>query len=332
MASRIEGQSPVGRMWWRRAGPPVRSPAWLASLARTILQRDRREGHERLPPEPGALRAGPRAQDGRVDRCRRDGRVRPHTRGAAGPGRRRPRRAVPPRRQSVPDPARVPPAVRALVMATVVAAGMTSHAPNMTATPDAAPAQRARFLAGLAEMRRRLRAARPDLVIMFVNDHVQNFFYDNLPAFCVGVGDRHWAPKGAATFLKIPQRQLPGAAAWGKALLAEGLEEGFDFAVSHDLEFWDDVSVPAHFLMPEGTLPILPVLTNCVAPPLPTPRRSWALGGFVRRFIDARPGGERVAVVATGGISHWIGVPNTGHINPEWDRRVLDAIAEGRGE
>jgi len=48
-------------------------------------------------------------------------------------------------------------------MATIVAAAMTSHAPNMTATPDAAPEQRARFLAGLAEMRRRLLAARPDL-------------------------------------------------------------------------------------------------------------------------------------------------------------------------
>jgi Catalytic LigB subunit of aromatic ring-opening dioxygenase len=217
-------------------------------------------------------------------------------------------------------------------MATIVAACMTSHAPNMTATPDAAPEQRKRFLAGLEEMRTRLVAARPDLVIMFVNDHVQNFFYDNLPAYCVGVGDRHWAPKGAAAFLKIPQRQVPGAAAWGKALLADGLEAGFDLAVSHDLEFWDDVSVPAHFLMPEATLPILPVLTNCVAPPLPTPRRSWQLGEFVRRFVDARPGRERVALMATGGISHWIGVPNTGHINPAWDHRVLDTIAEGRGE
>jgi hypothetical protein len=217
-------------------------------------------------------------------------------------------------------------------VATLVAACMTSHAPNMTATPAAAPEQRARFLAGLAEMRRRLAAARPDLVIMFVNDHLQNFFYDNLPAYCVGVGAQHWAPKGAAAFLKIPRRQVPGAPAWGKALLAAGLEAGFDLAVSHDLEFWDDVSVPAHFLMPEGTLPILPILTNCVAPPLPTPRRCWQLGQFARRFVEARPGRERVALVATGGISHWIGVPGTGHINPDWDRWVLDTIADGRGE
>ena len=217
-------------------------------------------------------------------------------------------------------------------MATIVAAAMTSHAPNITATPAAAPEQRGHFLAGLAEMRKRLAAARPDVVVMFVNDHVQNFFYDNLPAFCVGVGARHWAPRGAADFLKIPSRQLPGAVDFGKALLKAGLDAGFDLAVSHELEFWDDVSVPAHFLMPEGTLPIVPVLTNCVAPPLPTPQRSWQLGGFVRRFIDARPAGERVALLGTGGISHWIGVPNTGHINPEWDRWVLDQVRDGHGE
>jgi hypothetical protein len=74
------------------------------------------------------------------------------------------------------------------------------------------------------------------------------------------------------------------------------------------------------------------VLTNCVAPPLPTPKRSWQLGGFVREFLDARPRHERVALIGTGGISHWIGVPNTGHINPDWDRWVLERVAEGRGD
>src|SRR2546428_7537530 len=143
-------------------------------------------------------------------------------------------------------------------MAPIVAACMPSHAPNMTATPAAAPAQRKRFLAGLEEMRRRLVAARPDLVVMFVNDHVQNFFYDNLPAYCVGVGDKHWAPRGAAGFLKIPERQVPGAADWSKALLVTGLEAGLDPAGSHHLQVLDDAAVSAHFLSPEGTPPILP--------------------------------------------------------------------------
>jgi len=220
-------------------------------------------------------------------------------------------------------------------VATVVAAGVTSHAPNITARPTIPDmGQRARFVAGLEELGRRLAAARPDVVVFFVNDHVQNFFYDNLPAFCVGVGDGYWAPsRGGAEFLKIPARRLPGAVEWGKALHAAGLAADFDLAVSHELEFWDDVSVPASFLLKNGSggVPIVPVLTNCVAPPLPTPRRCFALGQFVRRFIDARPPGERVALVGTGGLSHWIGLPGHGRINPEFDKRVLAAASEGRG-
>ncbi len=220
-------------------------------------------------------------------------------------------------------------------MGTLVAGGMTSHAPNITAKPVIAdPPQRARFVAGLEELRRRLLAAKPDVLVVFANDHLQNFFYDNMPAVCVGVAERYWAPsKGGAEFLRVPARQIPGAREWAQALVRAGLDRGFDLAYAHELEFWDDVSVPLHFLLPDAAVPIVPILTNCVAPPLPRPRRSYDLGAFVGAFIDeACPGGERVAVLGTGGISHWIGVPGHGRINPEFDHRVLDAIRHARGE
>lgn len=220
-------------------------------------------------------------------------------------------------------------------MGTIVAGCMTSHAPNITAKPAIAdPQQRVRFVAGLEEMRRRLEAANPDVLVVFANDHLQNFFYNNLPAVCVGVAERYWAPSaGGSEFLRVPARQIPGARDWAKALVEAGLDQGFDLAYSHELEFWDDVSVPLHFLMPDASIPIVPILTNCVAPPLPRPRRSWEMGAFVAAFIErVRPGAERVALLGSGGISHWIGVPGTGTINPEFDHRILDAIREGQGE
>ncbi|MBI4593168.1 MAG: extradiol ring-cleavage dioxygenase, partial [Candidatus Rokubacteria bacterium] len=219
-------------------------------------------------------------------------------------------------------------------MATIVAGILTSHAPLITATPVIAePAARERFVGGLAEMRRRLAAARPDVLVTFVNDHVQNFFYNAMPALCVGVADSYWAPsEGGSRFLKIPARRVPGAKAWAQTLLAAGLGAGFDLAYAQELEFWDDASVPLHFLLPDATVPIVPVLTNCVAPPLPPPRRSFELGAFVREFVARRPAGERVALLGTGGISHWIGVPGHGRINPEFDQRILEAIQDGRGE
>ena len=69
--------------------------------------------------------------------------------------------------------------------------------------------------------------------------------------------------------------------------------------------------------------------TNCAAPPLPAPRRCRQVGAFVGDFIRARPGAERVALIATGGLSHWVGTPETGRINPAWDQWVLDQITRG---
>lgn len=219
-------------------------------------------------------------------------------------------------------------------MGEIVAGILTPHSPNITAKQVIAhPERRERFVASMEVMRRRLEAARPDVLVIFSNDHLQNFFYDNMPAFCVGVGEAYPAPSpDAAEFLRIPSRRIPGAREWAKALLEAGLDAGFDLAYSHELEFWDDVSVPLHFLMPEATVPIVPILTNCVAPPLPSPRRCYELGGFLRAFIQSRPAGERVALVGSGGISHRIGIPGHGTISPDFDLMILRSIGEGQGQ
>ncbi len=216
-------------------------------------------------------------------------------------------------------------------MAEIVGAALTAHAPLITGKPEVSkPEQRDRLYAGFREAGRRLHAARPDLLVMFVNDHLQNFAYNNLPAFCIGLAGSYEAPsEGGAAFMRIPARTLRGNPEWAMSLLEAGLAAGIDFAYSHDIESWDELSVPLHFLMPGGEVPLVTVYTNCAAPPLPTPRRCHQVGAFVGDFIRARPSGERVALVATGGISHWVGTPETGRINPEFDLRVLDHVARG---
>jgi hypothetical protein len=219
-------------------------------------------------------------------------------------------------------------------MAEIVAAALTSHAPGITGRPDVArPEQRERVHAGFAEIRRRLVAARPDVLVAFVNDHVQNFPYSNMPAFCVGLADAHDAPgPGSASFMRIPARKVPGAPDWALSLLEAGLAAGFDLAYSYEIESWDELSVPLHFLTPDGEVPVVPLYTNCAAPPLPAPRRCHAVGGLLRDFVESRPAGERIALLATGGISHWVGTPETGRINPDFDRWVLDHVARGEVE
>lgn len=219
-------------------------------------------------------------------------------------------------------------------MAEIVAAICCSHAPGLSNNPPLAkPEQRQHLEAGFAELRRRLAAARPDLVVMFVNDHIQNFTYANMPAFCVGLADAYDAPgPGSERSLKIPARKVAGKPAWAGDLLESGHAAGIDFAYAYEIESWDDMSVPLHFLAPENDVPVVPVYTNCAAPPLPTPKRCREVGAFVGEFIRSRSGSERVALLATGGISHWVGTPQTGRINADWDRWVLDHVARADAE
>ena len=216
-------------------------------------------------------------------------------------------------------------------MAEIVAAALTAHAPLITGKPEVGkPEQRDRLYAGFREIGRRLQAARPDLLVMFVNDHLQNFAYNNLPAFCVGLASTYQCPSpGGAKLMRLQPRTVRGNPEWAMALLEAGLEAGIDFAYSYEIESWDELSVPLSFLMPEGGVPIVSVYTNCGAPPLPTPRRCRDVGAFVGGFIRGRAGSGRVALVATGGLSHWVGTPETGRINPDWDHRILDHVTRG---
>src|SRR5437660_12132618 len=97
-------------------------------------------------------------------------------------------------------------------MAEVVLAALTSHAPMITGKPEVSrPEQRDRLYDGFHELRRRLAAARPDLPVMFVNDHLQNFPYSNMPAFCIGVAKYYDAQSaGDAPRRRIPTRKTRG--------------------------------------------------------------------------------------------------------------------------
>ena len=79
--------------------------------------------------------------------------------------------------------------------------------------------------------------------------------------------------------------------------------------------------VPLHFLTPDYQLPVVPVNINCQGPPLTPLARAWAFGEALRKAADAVP--ERIALVATGGISHWPATPDSGKINEAWDRDFL---------
>lgn len=185
-----------------------------------------------------------------------------------------------------------------------VAFGVT-HTPglgNQMDRPD--PAQIDRILGGFYLVRQQIAAAKPDVMIAFINDHFDMFTLRNMPAFAIGVGQTHWGPTPETQgWIQMERGPVPGHAAVATAIYESLMAEGIELFRFEEAEFVHNVLMPKKFFWPDLDIPVVPIFVNCFMPPLPTWRRAYDLGLAVRKVIDSRP--ERVALMASGGISHW---------------------------
>ncbi|MBS0580513.1 MAG: extradiol ring-cleavage dioxygenase [Proteobacteria bacterium] len=204
----------------------------------------------------------------------------------------------------------------------LVFAGICSHAPGITGRAHMAdPAAREAFHGAYHGLREQLRAAHPDALIVIAAEHFANFFMNNMPSFAVGMADRYDGPIEDPAWLGIPRTRIPGNAALSGELIREAMQS-VDLAFAEEWKFDHGIMVPLHFLTPEYELPIVPVNINCQGPPLAPLHRAWALGEALRRAADKVP--QRLALIGTGGISHWPATPDSGKINEAWDRQFLE--------
>jgi aromatic ring-opening dioxygenase LigB subunit len=203
----------------------------------------------------------------------------------------------------------------------LVFAGVCSHAPGITGRSERAdPVVRDAFYASYGRMRRAIEAQHPDALIVIAAEHFANFFMNNMPAICVGMGERYEGPIEDETWLGIKRTQIPGATELSKRLITEVMQD-IDLAYAQEWKFDHGIMVPLSFLTPRYDLPIVPVNINCQGPPLIPLKRCYEFGRALRRACDRAP--ERLAVIGTGGISHWPATPDSGKINEPWDREFL---------
>ncbi len=203
----------------------------------------------------------------------------------------------------------------------LVFAGICSHGPGITGRKDMADPEHVEGLyAAFDRMRRALEASRPDALVVIAAEHFANFFMNNMPAYCVGMAEDYHGPIEDPDWLGIPRTRFPGAPDLSTRII-QSLLNYIDVAYAQEWKFDHGISVPLHFLVPHANLPIVPVNINCQGPPLTPLHRAWAFGEALgRACADVT---ERVAVVATGGISHWPATPDSGKINEAWDREFL---------
>jgi 2,3-dihydroxyphenylpropionate 1,2-dioxygenase len=208
---------------------------------------------------------------------------------------------------------------------TLVFTGVCSHAPGITGRRERAPEDlREGFYAAFDGMRDALHAARPDAVMIVAAEHFANFFMNNMPAYAIGMGESYPGPIEDVDWLKIPKRVAKGDPDLSGRMI-RSIMETVDAAYCEEWQFDHGIIVPLHFLDPENKLKVIPVNINCQGPPLTPLQRAWTFGEAIRRAADAVP--ERIALVATGGISHWPATPDSGRINEAWDRDFLDRWA-----
>jgi aromatic ring-opening dioxygenase catalytic subunit (LigB family) len=212
----------------------------------------------------------------------------------------------------------------------LIFAGICSHAPGITGRAQLAdPSAKEAFYAAFFGMGEELRAARPDALIVVAAEHFGNFFMNNMPSFAIGMSDEYDGPIEDPEWLGIARTKVPGNADLSKRIITEVMQT-VDVAFAEEWRFDHGIAVPLHFLTPKYDLDVIPVNINCQGPPLAPMHRAWAFGEALRRAADSVP--ERIAIVGTGGISHWPATPDSGKINSEWDQDVLDRWARNDKE
>jgi aromatic ring-opening dioxygenase catalytic subunit (LigB family) len=215
-------------------------------------------------------------------------------------------------------------------MAELVGVYAASHGPMIAREWDRFPQPlRERIAVGFDAIGERFKAARPDVLVILSPDHWVNFFLNNYPAFCIGVGEEHDGPP--EPFLKphFNHPVLKGHPALGRHILNTAIEQGGDPALSHRMTLDHGFCLPLWRMGLESLPPIVPIVVNEIESPMPTLRRCIQWGHMLRQAIDTYPEPLRVAILASGGLSHYIGQPHMGEIDEAFDRTCISLLQNG---
>ena len=199
-----------------------------------------------------------------------------------------------------------------------------SHSPFATLLPPSEPSQPGgRFLADAARVAGAVARLAPDAVVVIGPDHFHANFYDVMPPFVLGVDEA----TGFGDFGSRPG-PLPVAAelAWS---IRDGIaRSGFDLSLSYALTV-DHGVVQSYEMVSGGAgTPIVPLVVNTAAPPLPDMERCVLLGRALGAAIRGSRFPGRVLVVASGGLSHWL--PSNDPRDPSVAGERRTAVIHGR--
>jgi protocatechuate 4,5-dioxygenase beta chain len=214
-------------------------------------------------------------------------------------------------------------------MARIIGNLFTSHVPAIGGAIAKGRQQEAYwkpFFDAFGPVRHWLAEARPDVAVVFYNDHGLNFFLDKMPTFAIGAApvyrnaDEGWGLP--------PCPPLAGNEDLSWHLVESLIAQSFDLVTCQEMLVDHALTLPMTLLWPDQQWPVtvVPICLNTVLFPLPSARRCWQLGEAVGRAIAHWDTDARVLVLGTGGLSHQLEGERAGHINKAFDLRFLDSL------
>jgi protocatechuate 4,5-dioxygenase beta chain len=189
------------------------------------------------------------------------------------------------------------------------------------------------FFDGFHEIHRWLNIARPDVVVVFYNDHGLNFFLDKMPTFAVGAADTY-GNSDEGWGLPVAQ-PYPGDSALSWHIINRLVENDFDVTMCQEMLVDHAFTIPLSLLWPgKDARPVrtVPICINTVQHPLPSPQRCFRLGQAVGHAIESYPSNEKVLIVGTGGLSHQLDGERAGFINKPFDLMCMDKLVNAPQE
>ncbi len=177
----------------------------------------------------------------------------------------------------------------------------------------------------------------PDILIVIGDDQKEMFLDDNIPSFAVFWGKEiydlphdveklppsirpaYWARHGV-----VPEA-YPTDAELGRHIIETLVENEFDVSqfteqpsgrsIGHAHTF-----VRRRLLEGKPAIKMVPILVNTFfSPNVPSPQRCYEFGRVLRQAIESWDSDQTVAIIASGGMSHFI-------IDEEFDRQFLTAL------
>ena len=182
------------------------------------------------------------------------------------------------------------------------------------------------FFDGFPPIHRWLDGVKPDVAVVFYNDHGLNFFLDKMPTFAIGAAPEYRNADEGWGIPTLPPFKGCQALSWH--LINELMAKEFDLVTCQEMLVDHAFTIPLKLFWPDDNRPLLtvPICINTVQFPLPSAKRVYALGKAVGEAIKSWDSELKVVVMGTGGLSHQLDGERAGFINKEFDKAFMASL------